>query len=187
MKKILIYIFMMCSLVSLSTNINEYLINQQEYTLKLKRDIESTNTRLQLEMSDFYSADYALKNLSKLNRNYIDETVLILPSVEFLDRYIEDYSKISDDIIIFLFEKKVNKPYLANRSYEDYLEKNLDKKISKLKNVRVFIAENDVILEDTMIAESLIYPVNETEYYKKHIKNIYEKNTKYSYYKIINK
>lgn len=129
---------------------------------KLKYDLISVRERppklLLITISDRLEADAILELATEGYRYYKnykeseileltprDEIILIMPRIDLLEKHLEDLSKKSNNIYVFIMENdKLDGSEYGDRSYETYIKKGLDKKIPN--NVTVFRLKDDSVI-----------------------------------------
>lgn len=154
MKKIILFIFLSIFSFSL-TSLDEKIINEKIETSLLIQKSKTMNTSIPAFLADLYSADILLSEYSNINRVLYREIILIYPDTTLLSKYIDNLSKYSDQVIIYLLEKDVDNKYLKNRSYENFEKDYKVENLNKLKNVTIFKVKNDSLNYDNILINSL--------------------------------
>ena len=160
---ILLALFLLSNLIFSKSYENMYKEFSQKIMLKKHIDLYAI---------DYTYSDYFLVN-NVIEKEAVNEFLIILPDVRLLEENIQKISKLGKDVIVFLLDKKSEK--LKNRSIEEL-------KTSKLAN-NIQILEVSVRKEDE---ESLINGLNDnsiyfTEYFKKVFYEKYKNVSRYDY------
>lgn len=170
MKRFLIMILYFFSFLSFSENYLEILNNfEREINYQKKVDLYS----VEYQYADFF----LVKN--KFNTKIADELILLLPDVNKLEENKEKISKLSENVIVFLLDKKSEK--LKNRSIEELKTIKFDDNIQLLT---VHIKKED---EDKLIE----FMINNTLYNTKYFQDVFYKEykniTRYNYMEVLKK
>lgn len=104
------------------------------------------------------------------------EAVIIMPRIDYLEKYIDNLAKKHEDVYVFIMEKdKLNSDY-GDRSYETYKKRGIENKIPK--NVKVFRLKNESV---TPVGDKNSFEFSnifESKVFKNQIKPIYNSVSK---------
>lgn len=151
MKKIIKLFLIFLSVISFSNidNLNDVLI-EKEKVIKGERELSlgiSGGDKVRVITTGVISPDEILLQLGTLSfRTKISDLYLIFPDNHYLNRYIENTSRVVDNVYVYLLDKKTNEKYLEYRDYDSFINKSIDKKIENLSNVvvyTVFVSKED--------------------------------------------
>lgn len=152
MKKIILVLMLVFSTILRAISEYEMIKNTNKYEFVKRRSIpkEMKIARLadRIEadaLLEVASIGYILENDKKLNLLEGGEAVIIMPRIDYLEKYINDLAKKHDDVYVFIMdEDKLDGDY-GDRSYETFIKKNLNEKMPK--NVKVFRLKNESVTQ----------------------------------------
>lgn len=172
-KKIVVLFLFISTFAFAETNYAQKILQNRVNIIETFQMFKQNNESNLKIIASVIDADEILKQTVE-NDIKFSEFVLIFPSVDYVEKYIDTVSKNVNKITMIFLADKTDEIYMESRDYETLKQRNI--KISE--NVKVHSVKVDKIDVAYIFPNSITKKISEDEIMNKYVKNIIEKNEK---------
>lgn len=172
-KKIVVLFLFISTFAFAETNYAQKILQNRVNIIETFQMFKQNNESNLKIIASVIDADEILKQTVE-NDIKFSEFVLIFPSVDYVEKYIDTVSKNVNKITMIFLADKTDEIYMESRDYETLKQRNI--KIPE--NVKVHSVKVDKIDVAYIFPNSITKKISEDEIMNKYVKNIIEKNEK---------